>query len=85
MYGFEAEIISHQGHQRKRQQLVVCNPTPEALWQLRDHPGIAEVEVHTPSLEEIFVAFLSSPSPSPSATTDSGVRRVDQASGGATK
>ena len=57
---FEGEVITHEGPQRKRQQLIIRDPGPDALWQLRDHPGISEVEVHTPSLEEIFVAFLNS-------------------------
>ena len=57
---FAGEIISHEGGNRRRQQLVIRDPGPDALWQLRDSPGIAEVEVHTPSLEEIFVAFLKS-------------------------
>lgn len=57
---FQGEVITHEGRNRKRQQLVIRDPDPDALWQLRDHPGIADVEVHTPSLEEIFVAFLNS-------------------------
>lgn len=57
---FKGEVISHEGKGRRRQQLMIRDPGPDALWQLRDHPGIVEVEVHTPSLEEIFVAFLSS-------------------------
>lgn len=57
---FQGEIITHEGQNRKRQQLVIRDPSPDALWQLRDHPGVTDVEVHTPSLEEIFVAFLGS-------------------------
>ena len=62
MPAFVGQVITHEGVNRKRQQLVIRDPGPDALWQLRDHPGIVEVEVHTPSLEEIFVAFLSAPS-----------------------
>ena len=55
---FDGQILSHEGQNRKRQQLLILNPGSDALWQLRDHPGIAEVEIHTPSLEEIFVGFI---------------------------
>lgn len=39
-------------------QLMVDKPNPESLWGLRDHPAVAEIEVHVPSLEEIFVTYL---------------------------
>lgn len=39
-------------------RLTVSNPEPETLWQLRDHPAISEIEVHVPSLEEIFVTYI---------------------------
>ena len=53
----EAEIISERWKTR-RCQLIVSNPSPEALWRLRDDPNTIDVEVHTPSLEEIFVALM---------------------------
>lgn len=53
-------VLTHEGAGKRRQQLTVRNPDPNALWSLRDTPGITEVEVHTPSLEEIFVAYLKS-------------------------
>lgn len=61
---FDGDVIFHDGQGRKRQQIMIRDPGADALWQLRDHPGIAEVEVHTPSLEEIFVAYLKSDQPS---------------------
>ncbi len=80
---FEAEVISHAGPQRKRQQLIVRNPAPDALWRLRDHPGISEVEVHTPTLEEIFVAFLSNSPDAGGRPINDGLRSpADQSSGG---
>ena len=51
-------IILHEGVGGRRQQLTVHQPDPESLWKLRDHSGVTDVEVHTPSLEEIFVALL---------------------------
>lgn len=65
---FLGQVITHEGSGKKRQQLLIQYPGADALWQLRDHPGIAEVEVHTPSLEEIFVGFLkcvTQPNPVP--------------------
>lgn len=82
---FEGDVITHEGQKRKRQQLIIRDPGADALWQLRDHPGIVDVEVHTPSLEEIFVAFLNS---KPGAIETPALNyeaktRADQASGGA--
>ena len=56
---FEARIISHEGLGTRRHQMFVAKPGPEALWKLRDHTGVLDVEVHQPALEEIFVAFIS--------------------------
>lgn len=57
---FDSFVLTHEGQGQRRQQLVVRDPDPNALWQLRDLDGVIEVEVHTPSLEEIFVAYLKS-------------------------
>lgn len=56
---FAGEIISHEGRLKRRQMLIISNPGPDSLWNLRDDPKIENVEVHTPSLEEIFVALVS--------------------------
>ncbi len=53
----EADVISEHWKTR-RCQMIVSNPTPEALWKLRDDPNTIDVEVNTPSLEEIFVALM---------------------------
>ena len=58
--GFEACLLSRQGEGKKRQQVFVRKPDPNLLWQLRDTEGVNEVEVNTPSLEDIFVAYLGS-------------------------
>ena len=52
--------LSHDGKGERRQQLVVRDVDPNSLWQLRDHENVVNVEVHTPSLEEIFVAYITS-------------------------
>ncbi len=57
---FDAVVMTHEGVGHRRQQLVVRNPGPNALWKLRDAPAINEVELHTPSLEEIFIAYIKS-------------------------
>jgi ABC-2 type transport system ATP-binding protein len=59
----KAEILLYEGRDSRRRRLLVRNPSPECLWTLRDHPGVTEVAVHTPSLEEIFVAVIRSRSP----------------------
>jgi ABC-2 type transport system ATP-binding protein len=53
-------VLTHEGSGKRRQQMTVRNPDPNALWALRDKQGVAQVEIHTPSLEEIFVAYLKS-------------------------
>ena len=53
-------VLLHEGQGKQRQQLTIRSPDPDTLWQLRDSQGVAEVEVHTPSLEEIFVAYMNS-------------------------
>lgn len=60
MPSFNATVMTYDGAGNRRRQLVVRNPDPNALWQLRDDPAISEVEVHTPTLEEIFIAFIKS-------------------------
>ncbi len=80
---FNALIMTHEGKGSRRQQLVVRDPDPNALWQLRDHPSILEVEVHVPSLEEIFIAYIKAGSqplpkhesnPSTTSVNDGGTR-----------
>jgi len=58
-------VLLHEGHGKQRQQLTVRNPNPDALWQLRESDGVAQVEVHTPSLEEIFIAYMNASERSP--------------------
>ena len=55
-----SEILLHEGQGSRRQRLLVRNTTPECLWKVRDAEGVQEVEVHTPSLEEIFVGLIKS-------------------------
>ena len=56
----KAEIVLHEGQTGRRQRVLVRNTTPECLWQVRDAEGVQDVEVHTPSLEEIFVGLMKS-------------------------
>jgi ABC-2 type transport system ATP-binding protein len=53
-------LLTHEGIGQRRQQLTVRTPDPNALWALRDMEGVLQVDVHTPSLEEIFIAYLKS-------------------------
>jgi ABC-2 type transport system ATP-binding protein len=57
---FAAQVLLHEGQNSRRRRLLVTGTTPDCLWKLRDHPLVNEVEVHTPSLEEIFVALMKS-------------------------
>lgn len=57
---FEAQVLLHEGQNSRRRRLLVTDTTPDCLWKLRDNPLVNAVEVHTPSLEEIFVALMKS-------------------------
>jgi len=57
---FSAQVLLHEGQNSRRRRLLVTSMTPDCLWKLRDHPQVNTVEVHTPSLEEIFVALMKS-------------------------
>ena len=52
------KILLAEGQGTRRRQFTVRNPGNDDIWKLRDNPAIVEVEVHTPSLEDIFVAFM---------------------------
>ena len=72
----DARVLLYEGQQSRRRRLLVTETTPGALWQLREHDDVQEVEVHTPSLEEIFVALMKSasvglePTPTTSAKSE---------------
>jgi ABC-2 type transport system ATP-binding protein len=51
------EIISRRQHARQW-KLLVRNLPEQELALLRQHPAVQSLESHTPSLEEIFVAYL---------------------------
>ena len=55
-----ATIIHHEGHCKRRQQFIIRDCKPETLWNIREQPGVLEVEVHPPTLEEVFVALMKS-------------------------
>jgi ABC-2 type transport system ATP-binding protein len=76
----KAEFVLHEGQQTRRQRLLVRDMTPDCLWAMRDHEGVQEVEVHTPSLEEIFVGLMKSSRVSDSKGSDDGTNEVSSTS-----
>jgi ABC-2 type transport system ATP-binding protein len=58
-----AGTILRQRRRARQWQLIVRNPSDTDLYGLRARPGIAEVEVRRPSLEDIFVAYMQSDAP----------------------
>jgi ABC-2 type transport system ATP-binding protein len=50
-------------HHRHQWQFMVRGAGQAAIDALRSHPGVEELGVRTPSLEEIFVAYLASAEP----------------------
>ena len=57
----QRSVLLHEGLGKQRQQITLRNPDPDSLWKLRDSDAVSHVEVHTPSLEEIFIAYMNSP------------------------
>lgn len=55
---FHGRVIAHEGQGTRRHQLLVHRPDNEALWKIRDHAGVVDVEVHVPTLEDIFIGYL---------------------------
>ena len=61
------------GHRGRQWEILVRGLDDVALERLRFAEGIVAVESRTPSLEEIFVAYMTVPTShelAPSATTD---------------
>ena len=54
----DSKVLLHEGQRSRRRRLLVRDTTPDCLWKLRDSPNVENVEVHTPSLEEIFVGLI---------------------------
>lgn len=52
-----AEILRERRHMQQL-QVMVRGLGDDALAQLRHHPAVSELGIRTPSLEEIFVAYL---------------------------
>jgi ABC-2 type transport system ATP-binding protein len=53
-----ATIVHHEGKGQRRQQFVVRDCVPDTLWKIREQVGVVDVEVHPPTLEEVFVALM---------------------------
>ncbi len=53
----DVEVV-HVEQRGRQYQLLVSQPQPDALWRWRETPAISHIEVHVPSLEEIFVNYL---------------------------
>lgn len=61
-------VVGELLRQRRRSrqwQLLVRNGERESLAQLNEHEAVENIEVRTPSLEEIFVAYMRGKSESP--------------------
>jgi ABC-2 type transport system ATP-binding protein len=71
--GVEGTVI-HQRIRGRQWEVIVRDMPPAALERLRFAGGVVAVEARTPSLEEIFVAYVAAPvgaKKSPPATTTS--------------
>ncbi len=64
----DAQVI-HQRHRGRQFEMIVRGLDETALEQLRFAAGVAAIESRTPSLEEIFVAYMTGV-PTPRSTPD---------------
>ncbi len=58
------EILRRSGRMRQW-QVLIRGPVNGQVERLRSNPAVRQVEVRTPALEEIFVAYLASSGASP--------------------
>jgi hypothetical protein len=54
----DAEVI-HERHRGRQYEIITRGLDGTALERLRFAPGVVAVESRTPSLEEIFVAYMT--------------------------
>ena len=82
--GLEPPIIAgellRQRRRSRQWQLLVRRASEASLTALQEHPGVEEVERRTPSLEEIFVAYMkhNRSSDEPTAGTRADVGQATQ-------
>jgi ABC-2 type transport system ATP-binding protein len=76
---FGGEIISHRWKARQWQSLV-RGLSDEQLAALRGHEAIDDVEVHTPGLEDIFIAYMQGNNGSEEPA--SGTKQTEPIAGG---
>ena len=53
-------LVNHEGKNRKRRQLMVIDSPTGAADALRNQPDVIDLEVHSASLEDIFIALMKS-------------------------
>jgi hypothetical protein len=69
------QVLSRR-HKLRQWQYTVRGAGEEQLSRLGAHPAVHKVEIHAPTLEEIFVAYMQSSSPAASGT---GTKEASQA------
>lgn len=67
--------VVHMERRGPLYQFLVSHPSPEHLCRWREHPAIRHIEVHVPSLEEIFVFLMKQ---SGHSTTSDGTVEVQR-------
>jgi ABC-2 type transport system ATP-binding protein len=65
---FEAQII-HERHRGRQYELITRGLDESTIDRLRFAPGVTAIESRTPSLEEIFVAYMTGTPEAGPATT----------------
>lgn len=60
---FPGSIIQETGIGSRRRQWLIRDPQPESLALIRDYVGVVDFQTHTPSLEDLFVAYIQRSEP----------------------
>jgi ABC-2 type transport system ATP-binding protein len=66
---FDAQVI-HERHRGRQYELITRGLDESTMDRLRFAAGVTAIEARTPSLEEIFVAYMTGPPQAPSVKTD---------------
>ncbi len=73
---FPGTVIQESGLGSRRRQWLVRDPQPETIALIRDFVGVVDFQAQTPSLEDLFVAYIQRTEPSDEIESVERIGRV---------